>query len=66
MDITRKGWKCDICEEEFFEQDSGFNAKYSVEIVAYQAFNNGSNNEYTEICYKCVEKIEDTIRELSK
>jgi len=66
MDITKKGWKCDICEEEFFEQDCGYKAKYSIETGSYEAVNNDSNNEYSEVCFKCIKTIEDVISKLLK
>lgn len=56
MDITRKGWKCDCCEKEYFEGDCGYAAKYTVTIDSNSAINSNSGT-YTDVCFNCIDSI---------
>lgn len=59
MDITRKGWKCDSCNKEYYEGDGGYSAKYTVRIES----NTGSflclskDGVYNDICNNCIDAI---------
>lgn len=66
MDITKHGWKCDICEKEFFDTDYGYCAKFKISIEASNLYNADKNIEHEEICYDCATKISNFIDELIK
>lgn len=56
MDITKRGWKCDCCEKEYFEGDCGYVAKHTITIKSHSAINNKSGT-YTEVCDNCIDGI---------
>lgn len=58
MDITVKGWQCDLCKEKFYEKDFGYNAQYSVEITRLTGPDyDGFEGRINQVCISCVRRM---------
>ncbi|MDF2950443.1 MAG: hypothetical protein K0S18_26 [Anaerocolumna sp.] len=60
-DITRKGWKCDACEKEFFEGQYGYANRYKVIIEHHSNTIDGNNTDLKDVCKECVDRIIDAL-----
>ena len=60
MDITIKGWQCDLCKEKFYETSYGYRAKYSVEIERIDGPDfDGLGGKIEQVCISCVRRMLD-------
>jgi hypothetical protein len=64
MDITKKGWKCDICGTEFYEDLCGFKNVYSIEVYSNESF--VAEEDYEHVCFSYIENIIVFINSLNK
>ena len=56
-DITKRGWKCDLCGKEIWEGDCGYKAKFSLKLASDHPLNAYLNLNLKEICGRCADGI---------
>jgi hypothetical protein len=60
MNITKVGWKCDLCGREYYKNNAGFEDKTSVKIDSENTYN-PVHEFYEEVCGACMDDIFELI-----